>query len=209
MIIFLKFVIGDTIALKWKSADCIYEIKSYLNWHINIDESHISLFFNGIETNDIKCLKDYGIVSQNSMILVVIKNEGMREISTKEIRKKINELRLKENNLESLYFDRFSQSIRNLYEASYNFVKVLEDSRKQMEKLATEIFIEAFYMNKIIVKTDEHTEYFKNRILKKELKEKLKKNKKQMKERRKNERAKMKYNSNLRNIKYSHQKYFR
>ena len=209
MIIFLKFVIGDTIALKWKSADHIYEIKSYLNWHFNIDESHIMLFLNGIEINDIRRLQDYGIVNQNSMILVVIKNEGMREISTQEIRKKINEHRQKEHNLESLHFDRLNQSITNLYEVTHNFVKALEDSMKQIEKLASELFIKVLYMNKIIVKINGKTEYFQNRILKKELKEKLKKYKKQMKERRKNERAKMKYNSNLRNFKYSHQKYFR
>ena len=93
MLIFLKFIIGDTMVLEWDPSNYIHEIKDYIYMNIDIHCSQISLIFKGKEMDDFTNLMEYGIINQNAMIQVVLnKNEEkQQEINIDEVRRKVKE----------------------------------------------------------------------------------------------------------------------
>ena len=91
MLIFLKLVASKTIVAECEPYTLIDELKLYVqdNWGIDINSQ--TLIFNGNKMENERMLEDYGIIKQNSMVLVLEENDGDSLLWDDEVRFRVKE----------------------------------------------------------------------------------------------------------------------
>ena len=91
MLIFLKLVTSKTIVAECEPYTLIDELKLYVqdNWGIDINSQ--TLIFNGNKMENERMLEDYGIIKQNSMVLVLEENDGDFLLWEYEVRFRVKE----------------------------------------------------------------------------------------------------------------------
>ena len=130
MQIFLKFVIADFIVVECDPSDTIHDLKFCINLLFGINYSQITLILNGKEMEESKQLKDYRIVSQNAMLLVIFKRNILepKEDDSEKIRLRVNELRLKMHKLRVVIENYFANKFRQ------QFLELMESIEKWLNK---------------------------------------------------------------------------
>ena len=71
MLIFLKLVTSKTVAYDFNPESFVFELKLYLLDFYGIYCCQQVLMFNGQRMEDYKKLRDYGIINENAMVLVL------------------------------------------------------------------------------------------------------------------------------------------